>query len=291
VTPLDYEYLRKLLRERSGLVLAPEKQYLIESRLMPVARRAGCASIAELVRRLRERDSEPLKAKITETMTINESFFFRDKIPFDRFRDTVLPTLLAARANTKRFRIWCAAASSGQEPYSLAMILKSMQEKFSGWRIEILATDISNDVLEKARAGIYSQFEVQRGLPIQMLMQYFEQVGEQWRVSEAIRKMVQFRQLNLLADFASLGNFDVVFCRNVLIYFDQATKVNVLERVYRQLAPDGFLLMGAAETVVGLTDIFVPLAEKRGLYVRAEPQPQPHPQPQPQKPKLTAVSR
>jgi chemotaxis protein methyltransferase CheR len=283
VTPLDYEYLRKLLRERSGLVLAPEKQYLIESRLMPVARRADCASITDLVRRLREPDSEPLKVEITEAMTINESFFFRDKIPFDRFRDTVLPALLTARAHTKRFRIWCSAASTGQEPYSLAMMLKSMQEKFAGWRIEILATDISNDVLEKARAGIYSQFEVQRGLPIQMLMQYFEQVGEQWRLSEAIRKMVQFRQLNLIADFASLGTFDVVFCRNVLIYFDQATKVGVLDRIYRQLAPDGFLLMGAAETVVGLTDIFVPLAEKRGLYVRAEPQPQ--------KPKLAAAVR
>jgi len=283
VTPLDYEYLRKLLRERSGLVLAPEKQYLIESRLMPVARGAGCASITDLVRRLREPDSEPLRAEITEAMTINESFFFRDKIPFDRFRDTVLPTLLTARARTKRFRIWCAAASTGQEPYSLAMMLKNMQEKFSGWRIEILATDISNEVLEKARTGIYSQFEVQRGLPIQMLMQHFEQVGEQWRLSEAIRKMVQFRQLNLLADFASLGTFDVVFCRNVLIYFDQATKVGVLERIYRQLAPDGFFLMGAAETVVGLTNIFVPLAEKRGLYVRAEPQPQ--------KPKLTAAAR
>jgi len=283
VTPLDYEYLRELLREGSGLVLAPEKQYLIESRLMPVARGAGCASITDLVRRLREPDSEPLRVEITEAMTINESFFFRDKIPFDRFRDTVLPALLTARARTKRFRIWCAAASTGQEPYSLAMMLKSMQEKFSDWRIEILATDISNEVLEKARTGIYSQFEVQRGLPIQMLMQHFEQVGEQWRLSEAIRKMVQFRQLNLLADFASLGTFDVVFCRNVLIYFDQATKVGVLERIYRQVARDGFFLMGAAETVVGLTDIFVPLAEKRGLYVRAEPQPQ--------KPKLAAAAR
>ena len=271
MTPLDYEYLRKLLKERSGLVLAPEKQYLIESRLMPVARRAGCASIAELVRRLREPDAETLKVEIAEAMTINESLFFRDKIPFDRFRDTVLPAMLAARAKSKRLRIWCAAASTGQEPYSLAMILKSLQEKFGGWRIEILATDIAREVLERARAGIYSQFEVQRGLPIQMLMQHFEQVGEQWRVVETIRKMVQFRQLNLLADFASIGTFDVVFCRNVLIYFDQATKVDVLNRVYRQLAPDGFLLMGAAETVVGLTDIFVPLASARGLYVRAEP--------------------
>ena len=283
MTPLDYEYLRELLKERSGQVLAPEKQYLIESRLMPIARRVGCASITELVRHLRGPDAEPLKVEITETMTINESFFFRDKIPFDRFRDTVLPAMLAARAKAQRLRIWCAAAATGQEPYSLAMILKSMQEKFSGWRIEILATDISGEVLERARAGIYSQFEVQRGLPIQMLMQHFEQVGEQWRVSEAVRKMVQFRQLNLLSDFAALGTFDVVFCRNVLIYFGQETKVDVLDRVYRRLAPDGFLLMGAAETVVGLTDMFVPLAEKRGLYVRAELQPQ--------KAKLTAAAR
>ena len=272
MTPLDYEYLRKLLRERSGLVLAPEKQYLVESRLMPVARRAGCESITELVQRLKSPNSEKLKAEITEAMTINESFFFRDKIPFDRFSDTVLPEMLAKRAKSKRLRIWCAAASTGQEPYSLAMILRGMQEKFTGWRIEILATDISNDVLERARAGIYSQFEVQRGLPIQMLMQNFVQLGEQWRVADVIRRMVQFRPFNLLDDFAPLGTFDVVFCRNVLIYFDQETKVDVLERVNRQLAPDGFLLMGAAETVVGLTDIFVPLADKRGLYVPAEPQ-------------------
>jgi chemotaxis protein methyltransferase CheR len=271
VTPLDYEYLRRLLKDRSGLVLAPEKQYLIESRLMPLARRSECANISEFVRRLRESDAEPLRAEVAEAMTINESFFFRDKIPFDRFRDTVLPAMLAARAKSKRLRIWCAAASTGQEPYSLAMILKSMQGQLADWRVEILATDISSEVLQKARVGVYSQFEVQRGLPIQMLMQYFEQVSEQWRVSEAIRKMVQFRQMNLLTDFASLGTFDVIFCRNVLIYFDHATKVNVLERLNRQLAPDGFLLMGAAETVVGLTEIFIPLAEKRGLYVAAPP--------------------
>jgi len=283
VTPLDYEYLRKLLKERSGLVLAPEKQYLIESRLMPVARRAGCASITELVRRLREPDTERLKTEITETMTINESFFFRDKVPFDRFRDTILPALLASRASSRRLRIWCAAASTGQEPYSLAMVVKSIQEKLTGWHIDIIATDISSDVLEKARAGIYSQFEVQRGLPIQMLMQHFEQVGEQWRLSEAIRKMVQFRHLNLLSDFAALGTFDVVFCRNVLIYFDQPTKVGVLERIHRQVARDGFLLMGAAETVVGLTNLFIPIPEKRGLYTRAEAQPH--------KPKIAAASR
>jgi len=270
MTPLDYEFFRILLKERSGLVLAADKQYLIESRLMPVARAAGLVSITDLAKRLRGSDSEALKMQVTEVMTINESFFFRDKIPFDRFRDTVLPAMLSSRANTRRLRIWCAAASTGQEPYSLAMILRSMIEKFIDWRIEIVATDISHEVLEKAKAGVYSQFEVQRGLPIQMLMQHFEQVGEQWRVTENLRKMVQFRHFNLLENFSSFGTFDVVFCRNVLIYFDQATKVDVLERIGRSLRPDGFLLMGAAETVVGLTDIFVPLPDRRGLYVRAD---------------------
>jgi len=270
MTPLDYEFFRILLKERSGLVLAADKQYLIESRLMPVARAAGLVSITDLAKRLRGSDSEALKMQVTEAMTINESFFFRDKIPFDRFRDTVLPAMLSSRANTRRLRIWCAAASTGQEPYSLAMILRSMIEKFIDWRIEIVATDISHEVLEKAKAGVYSQFEVQRGLPIQMLMQHFEQVGEQWRVTENLRKMVQFRHFNLLENFSSFGTFDVVFCRNVLIYFDQATKVDVLERIGRSLRPDGFLLMGAAETVVGLTDIFVPLPDRRGLYVRAD---------------------
>lgn len=281
MTPLDYDFLRKLLKERSGLVLAADKQYLIESRLMPVARDAGLASITELSQRLRGSDSEALKAQVTEAMTINESFFFRDKVPFDRFRDTILPAMLTARASTRRLRIWCTAASTGQEPYSLAMILRSMIEKFVDWRIEIVATDICQDVLEKARAGVYSQFEIQRGLPIQMLMQHFEQVGEQWRVAENLRKMVQFRHFNLLSDFSSLGTFDVVFCRNVLIYFDQPTKAGVLDRIGRALKTDGFLSMGAAETVVGLTEAFMPLADKRGLYVRT---------PQEQiRPKLVAV--
>ena len=173
---------------------------------------------------------------------------------------------MAARARERRLRIWCAAASTGQEPYSLAMILKEMKDKLGGWRIDILGTDISAEVLEKAKAGIYSQFEVQRGLPIQMLVKYFTQAGDTWQIAPEIRAMVQFRPLNLLADFAGLGGFDVVFCRNVLIYFDQETKIGVLNRIARLLAPDGFLVLGAAETVVGLTDAFKPLHDKRGLY-------------------------
>jgi chemotaxis protein methyltransferase CheR len=273
VTPDQYEYLCRFLKERSGLVLQPQKQYLVESRLMPVVRRNGLPDLGELLRRLRAPDAEPLRVAVTEAMTINESFFFRDKIPFDRFRDTILPALVEARASRKRIRIWCAAAATGQEPYSLAMMLQEAADRLAGWRIEILATDISNEMIEKARAGLYTQFEVQRGLPIQLLIRNFEQVGELWRIKEDLRRMVQFRRLNLLDDFSSLGVFDLVFCRNVLIYFDNATKTAVFERLVRSLARDGFLVLGAAETVVGLTDVFLPHPDKRGLYVHKAPAP------------------
>jgi chemotaxis protein methyltransferase CheR len=266
VTVLDYEYLRKLLRERSGLVLSADKQYLVESRLLPITRRAGLAGLAELVQRLRNPNSEALAAQVVEAMTTNESFFFRDKIPFEHFRDTIMPELIATRASRRRIRIWCAAASTGQEPYSLAMSLKEMGDRISGWRIEIIATDISNEVLERARSGIYSQFEVQRGLPIALLLKYFTQISDNWQIAPSIRAMVHFRPLNLIGDFAHLGVFDVVFCRNVLLYFDQETKSRVLDRVARVMDRDGYLVLGAAETVVGLTECFKPVADSRGLY-------------------------
>jgi chemotaxis protein methyltransferase CheR len=205
-------------------------------------------------------------AQVVEAMTTNETFFFRDKVPFDHFRDTIMPEVLKARAGRKSVRIWCAAGSTGQEPYSLAMCLKEMSAALSGWRVEIIATDLSQEVLEKSRAGVYSQFEVQRGLPIQLLVKYFKQIGELWQISADIRAMVQHRQLNLLHDFSQLGTFDVIFCRNVLIYFDQDTKVNVFGRLARSMEADGFLALGAAETVVGLTDVFKPFPDKRGLY-------------------------
>jgi chemotaxis protein methyltransferase CheR len=267
MTPYDYEYLRKLLKSRSGLILSAEKHYLVESRLLPVARKAGLFNLTGLVARLKGPDAEPLIVEVVEAMTTNESLFFRDKTPFDHFRETIMPALLAARAASKRIRIWCAAASTGQEPYTLAICLKEMGRDLAGWRIEIAATDLSHEVLEKAKSGIYSQFEVQRGLPVLMLIKYFSQVGEMWQIAPEIRGMVQFKPLNLLHDFAHLGTFDVVFCRNVLIYFDQETKVGVLDRVAGVMEPDGFLALGAAETVVGLTDKFKPLVDRRGLYV------------------------
>ena len=265
MTPSDYEFLRKLLKERSGLDLSADKQYLVESRLVPLARRVGLAGIPELVQKMRS-GAEVLTTEVVEAMTTNETFFFRDKIPFDHLRETVLPALAQSRASRRSLRIWSAASSTGQEPYSIAMCLKEAAQALSGWRIEIVATDLSQEVLEKSKAGIYSQFEVQRGLPIQMLVKYFTQVGELWQLNADIRGMVQHRQLNLLQDFSQLGKFDVIFCRNVLIYFDQGTKAAIFERLSRVVEPDGTLMLGAAESVVGITDAFRPYPDRRGLY-------------------------
>jgi chemotaxis protein methyltransferase CheR len=265
VTPPDYEYLRRFLKDRSGLDLSTDKQYLIESRLLPLSRKAGLPGIGELVQKMKG-GSADIMSQVVEAMTTNETFFFRDKLPFDHFRDSIMPEMLRARANRRSIRIWCAAGSTGQEPYSLAMCLKEMGAAVAGFRIEIFATDLSQEVIEKSRAGLYSQFEVQRGLPIQLLVKYFKQAGELWQVNADIRAMVQHRQVNLLHDFSSLGIFDVIFCRNVLIYFDQDTKAGTFSRLAKVLEPDGFLLLGAAETVVGLTDAFKPYPERRGLY-------------------------
>jgi chemotaxis protein methyltransferase CheR len=264
VTPQDFDFIRRLLKQHSGLMLSAEKQYLVESRLMPLAQRAGI-DLAGLVRKLRSGD-EAVTVEVVEAMTTNETFFFRDKLPFEHFRTFIMPSLLATRARHKRIRIWCAAASTGQEPYSFAMALKEMGKQVEDFRIEILATDLSLEVLEKAKAGIYSQFEVQRGLPIQMLLKYFKQDGEMWQIAPEIRAMVQYRPLNLLADFSRNGIFDLVVCRNVLIYFDQETKTEVIDRLARVIAPDGYLILGAAETTIGLSQAFKAITERRGLY-------------------------
>jgi len=265
MTPLDYEYLRRLLKERSGLDLSADKQYLVESRLLPLARRTGLGGITEVVMKMKG-GAEQLTAQVVEAMTTNETFFFRDKIPFDHLRDSILPGLAQSRAGRRSIRVWSAASSTGQEPYSIAMCLREFGPALSGWRNEIVATDLSQEVLEKSKAGLYSQFEVQRGLPIQFLVKYFSQLGEFWQLSADIRGMVAHRQLNLLQDFSHLGKFDVIFCRNVLIYFDQETKAAIFERMARVLEPDGYLMLGAAESVVGITDAFRPCPDRRGLY-------------------------
>jgi len=275
MTPLEYDFLRKCFKERSGLVLSADKQYLVESRLLPIARKAGLGGLGELVGALKRSDADALMTRVVEAMTTNETFFFRDKTPFENFRSAVLPALLAARRTSRTIRVWCAASSTGQEPYSLAMSLKEMEDDVAGWRIDLIATDLSNEVLEKARQGIYSQFEVQRGLPIQLLIKYFTQIGDMWQIAPEIRAMVKYQQFNLLSDFSRLGTFDLIFCRNVLIYLDQETKAGMLNRLGRAVASDGYLVLGAAETVVGLTDAFRTVPDLRGLYVPNLRQPKP----------------
>ncbi len=262
----DFEILTGLVKERSGIVLTKEKSYLLESRLMPLARKRGLASLEDLVAAIRNKRDEPLIAAVTEAMTTNESSFFRDIRPFEIFRKVVLPELLEARAAKRCLRIWSAACSTGQEPYSIAICLREEADKLAGWRTEIIATDLSVEVLEKAKVGLYSQFEVQRGMPVQYLMKYFSQVNETWQIDPGIRAMVKFRPLNLLENFVGLGSFDVVFCRNVLIYFDNPTKKAVLEKIARVMPADGKLFLGGAETVIGVTNAFRPVPGQRGLY-------------------------
>lgn len=269
MTDNDFEFFRTLLKSRSGLALSAEKRYLVETRLGPVCRRHGVATLTALVTRLKGWPEAALERDVVEAMTTNETFFFRDRTPFDLFRDVLLPRCLSTLSASRRIRIWCAASSTGQEPYSLAMLLKEESAKLAGWQVEIVATDLSTEVLAKAKSGIYSQFEVQRGLPINLLMKYFTQVAEGWQIAAPIRAMVNFKPLNLIQSFAQLGSFDVIYCRNVLIYFDPPTKTDVLRRLVQALNPGGAVLLGAAETVIGLSDALVPSPGHRGLYVPA----------------------
>ncbi len=264
--PADVEFLSGFLKDKSGLVLTAEKTYLLENRLQPLVRSHDLESIDQLVDLLRTGGKAGLDKEIVEAMTTNESFFFRDIKPFDIFRDEVLPKLIKARESKKSMRIWSAAASTGQEPYSLAMLLKEAGNALDGWRIEIVATDLDSEVLIRAKEGIYTQFEVQRGLPMQLLVKYFEKAGDKWQLAEPIRQMVSFREHNLLESAAGLGRFDVIFCRNVLIYFDADTKSTVLEDMSKILAPDGYLFLGGAETVLGVSEHFGPVQGLRGVY-------------------------
>lgn len=263
--PTDFDFISKLVKERSGLVLTPEKAYLVESRLGPIARREGIATLDDLVSNLRLSGNQKLIEAVVDAMTTNETFFFRDKTPFEILENVILPDLIAKKRGAP-IKIWCAAASTGQEPYSIAMVIDQLGHKLAGSRVEILGTDISERCLEKAKAGIYTQFEVQRGLPVTQLMKYFRKEGDAWKIADSLKANIRFRHMNLLDDFRTLGRFDVIFCRNVLIYFDTPTKKRVLDRMSQQMDAPGYLLMGAAETVLGVTDAFKPVQNSRGLY-------------------------
>lgn len=266
--PRSFDVFAALLLRGSGLVIGPEKQYLLETRLTAIMRGAGVRDLDELADRLASpaAANAEIERQVIEAMTTNESFFFRDEKPFAHVRNVALPALHAARSPGARIRIWSAASSSGQEAYSLAMIVAELRGTLGGRTVEILGTDLSREQVVRAQEGVYSQFEVQRGLPMTHLVKYFRKDGLNWRLNDAIRSMVTFREWNLLADPRALGEFDIVFCRNVLIYFDRPTKSRVLEMIARQMPADGLLYLGGAETVLGISDKFEILPDNRGVY-------------------------
>ena len=264
--PQDFDTLSTMLKRQSGLVLTMDKAYLLESRLTPVARKWNLAGVAELAEALRLRNDPVQLRDVTEAMTVNETFFFRDKRPFDLFEQIMLPAMIKARTTKRALRIWSAAASSGQEAYSLAMLIKERGPELAGWTIDIVGTDLSSEMVERAQTGVYTSFEVQRGMPVKLLVKYFTRSGDKWQIAPMIRSGVQFRRHNLLHDFTLLGHFDIVFCRNVLIYFDVETKGKILQAIRKQMPADGYMVLGAAETVMGITDTFAPVVGSPGLY-------------------------
>ena len=268
MTPEDFKYISTLIKGQSGLTLTEDKAYLLESRLLPVARKQGMESLEQLIAKLKASNDRALITDVTEAMTTNETSFFRDQKPFDLFRDILLPEMMEKRAAQKSVKIWCAAASSGQEPYTISILLKEAAAKLAGWNCSILGTDISHQILAKAKAGVYSQFEVQRGMPITMLVKYFDKMDDQWQIKQEVKNAVTYKYFNLLDSLKPLGRFDIVFCRNVLIYFDPDTKAKVLSEIADILAPDGMVILGGAETVLGISDRFAPVPGQRGVYKR-----------------------
>lgn len=255
ISPDDYRFLADLLRSNSGLNLGPGKDYLLESRLQPICAELGLAGIAALVRSLRLGGDRALAKRVCDAMTTGETLFFRDNTPFQVFRERLLPDAAArARAQGRAVRVWSAACSSGQEVFSLAMIADEIRMQLADTRVEFLATDYASATVARARQASFSQLEVQRGLPIQLLLKYFTKQGDNFVVKDDLRQRVQFREHNLLTPCSGFGSFDVIFLRNVLIYFDVPTKRDVLERLARQLVPGGVLVLGGTENTLGVTE-------------------------------------
>jgi chemotaxis protein methyltransferase CheR len=267
ITASDFDYVRGLVRERSAIVLEPGKEYLVESRLLALVQRKGIADIPALVTELRKVRDGALHSQVVEAMTTNETSFFRDVHPFEALRDTLLPEMIERRAQERSIKIWSAASSTGQEPYTLAMVIRENFPVLAGWRVEILGTDLSTEVLDRAREGRYAQLEVNRGLPAALLVKYFEHQGASWIVKPELKRGVEFKPMNLVQPWPTMPRFDFVFLRNVLIYFDRPTKQQILENVRKVLRPDGYLFLGAAETTLNVHEGYDRVALQRaGCY-------------------------
>lgn len=267
LTPADFEFIRKMIYEQSAIVLEPGKEYLVEARLQPLAQKEGLSTIQELVVKMRQDKSNGLQQKVVDAMTTNETSFFRDIHPFETFKKIIVPDIMAKRATTREFNIWCGASSSGQEPYTLAMVLRENFPALATWKITFIATDISQQMLTRSRNGIYSQLEINRGLPAAYMVKYFQRISTDWQIKDDLRKMIDFRELNLCQNWPAMPRMDVVFMRNVLIYFDVNTKKTILSKIRQMMRPDGYLFMGAAETTLNLDDNFMRMDyQQSGCY-------------------------
>ncbi len=267
---MNVKALQRFLAQQAGLSFQIENAWLAESRLQPVADHHGLDNIDALIGRIVSGYEPMLAAETIEAMLTHETFFFRDRVPFDQFRTVMLPDIMRTHEAERRIRIWSAACSSGQEPYSLAMVLDEEARKLNGWRIDLLATDISASVIETAKRGRFSQFEVQRGLPINHLLRYFHRVGEQWEIAEHIRARIEFRQVNLMHSMSRLGQYDIIFCRNVLIYFDEKTRASVIGQLRAALAPGGYLVLGAAESMPDCPEDLQPVSFQNSIFRKVE---------------------
>ncbi len=266
MNPNDLTLICNLVRRKSGIDMDSAKEYLVESRMTPLVRRLGLASITELVEKLRQ-NTPGLERDVVDAMTTNETSFFRDGAPFDALKKSVFPDLIARRAAQKKLSIWCAASSTGQEPYTIAMVLRENFPQLKDWKLTFIASDLSRDILARARAGRFSQLEVNRGLPAPLLVRHFKKLGLEWEISADLRSMIDFKEVNLLEGWPVMPALDLVFIRNVLIYFNQDTKKQILQRIRTMMQPDGYLFLGGAETTMNIDDRFVRgQQDKSGCY-------------------------
>lgn len=262
----EFQYIRDFVYQKAAIVLDAGKGYLIESRLQPIAKREGFGSLSDFIAKLRAQPANGLHASVVEAMTTNETYFFRDVHPFDMLKKIIMPELIAKRAAQRELNIWCAAASSGQEPYTMLMVLRESFPQLAGWKVRFIATDISKEMLTRCQEGCYSQLEVNRGLPAPLLVKYFQKIGLEWQIKDDLRKAIEFKELNLAAPWPVLPPLDIVFMRNVLIYFNVETKKAIFAKLKRALRPDGYLFLGGAETTIGIDDTFKRVALEKASY-------------------------
>jgi chemotaxis protein methyltransferase CheR len=267
--PRSFDYIAKLVRDRSAIVLESSKAYLVESRLSPIARECGLETIGKLIEKLQEPNSQGLTQKVVDAMTTNETSFFRDLHPFQALKTDILPNLIKARASERVLNIWSNACSSGQEVYSIAMLIKENFPELAGWKVRLVASDLSTKILDKAKAGVFTQTEINRGLPMPLLLKYFGKQGIQWKLNDEIRSMVEFRTINLIETFpTAISQMDIVFLRNVLIYFSPETKSSILTRIRASLRSDGYLFLGGSETTMNLKVKFEKQQNGNAVYYR-----------------------